>query len=54
MNCKQEMERWLKENPNATVEEAFEAGWMICTDAWCHGKREQMDACIVLMNDIIR
>ena len=47
------MGKWLKENPNATLREAFEAGWYGCTEAWCHGKREKMESCIELMTDII-
>lgn len=53
MNWEKEFERWLKENPNATLKDAFRAGWMKCSNAWCHGKREQMETCIELMKQII-
>ena len=47
------MEIWLQENPDATLVDAFKAGWMLCTDAWCHGKREKMDKVCELMKEII-
>lgn len=47
------MERWLRENPNATLREAFEAGWLCCTDAWCHGKREKMEQVMEQLKQII-
>ena len=28
-------ERWLKQHPNATLIDAFVAGYWVCTDAWC-------------------
>lgn len=51
---REQMEKWLKENPDATLRDAFEAGWYGCTDAWCRGKREKMEECIGLMKELIR
>ena len=28
-------EQWIKQHPNATLIEAFVAGYWKCTDAWC-------------------
>lgn len=28
-------EQWLKQHPNATLIDAFVAGYWRCTDAWC-------------------
>jgi hypothetical protein len=50
---KEKMEIWLQENPDATLEEAFQAGWMLCTEAWCHGKREKMEHVCELLKDIL-
>ena len=50
---KEEMEIWLQENPDATLVDAFKAGWMLCTDAWCHSKREKMEQVCELMKEII-
>lgn len=51
---KEKMEIWLHENPDATLEDAFEAGWMLCTEAWCQGKREKMEQVCELMKEIIK
>ena len=53
MNYKEQMSEWLGRHHDATLEEAFEAGWYLCTDAWCHGKREKMEQVRNLINDII-
>ena len=29
-------EQWIKQHPNATLIDAFVAGYWRCTDAWCH------------------
>lgn len=34
-----EKDRFLHEHPDATVEEAWEAGYAACTEGWCKGKR---------------
>lgn len=49
----EEMEKWLAGNPNATLREAFMAGWYGCTDAWCHGKRAQMEQVKELIKEIL-
>ncbi|WP_424785333.1 hypothetical protein [Prevotella pallens] len=28
-------EQWIKQHPNATLMEAFVAGYWRCSDAWC-------------------
>ncbi len=33
-------EKWLKEHPNATPSEIWEAGYWTCTDNWCNRKRD--------------
>ena len=53
MNYKEKYAEWAAEHPSATTEEAFTAGWMLCTEAWCHGKREKMDQVCELMKEII-
>lgn len=30
---------WLEKHQDATLEEAWEAGYLQCTDNWCKGKR---------------
>lgn len=54
MNYKQQMKDWMQKHHNATVEDAWEAGWLMCTQAWCHGKREKMEKVIEMMKDIIQ
>ena len=53
MNMNERMEEWLRSHPKATMEDAFRAGWLECSSAWCHGKREQMEQIIELMKEII-
>lgn len=53
MGYKQQMAEWIAKHPQATIEEAFEAGWMLCTEAWCHGKREKMEQVCEFMKEII-
>lgn len=50
---KEKMKRWLAGHPDATAEEAFVDGWMLCTEAWCHGKREKMEQVCELIKEII-
>jgi hypothetical protein len=54
MSYKEQMNDWLSKHPDATPEEAYEAGWLACTEAWCHGKREKLEKLVQLMNDIIK
>lgn len=35
MIYKEQMEKWIKEHPNATIEDAWMAGYWQCTDNWC-------------------
>lgn len=53
MNYKQQMKDWMQKHPEATPEQAFEAGWLLCTQSWCHGKREKMEKVIEVMKEII-
>ena len=53
MNYKEQMNEWLGKHPDATLEEAFEAGWYGCTDAWCHGKREKMEQVYEIMKELM-
>lgn len=50
---KEKMAEWISKHPDATVEEAWTAGYFCSTDAWCHGKREKMDKVCELMKEII-
>ena len=53
MNYKKQLQEWLQGHPDATLEDAFTAGWMLCTDSWCRGKREKMESVCELMKEII-
>ena len=53
MGFKEQMAEWIAKHPEATLEEAFMAGWFACTDAWCHGKREKMEQVCEFMKEII-
>ena len=53
MGYKDQLKEWLQKHPDATAEDAIEAGYMISTDNWCHGKVELMDKCVELMKQII-
>lgn len=35
MNYKEQLQKWLKDNPKATLEDAWLAGYWQCTDNWC-------------------
>lgn len=35
MSYLDQMRGWLAENPKATREECYKAGYMQCTDNWC-------------------
>lgn len=50
---KEKMKQWMNDHPDATVEDAFEAGWLSCTDAWCHGRREQFESVCETIKEII-
>lgn len=39
MNYKQQMAIWLKEHPNATIAEAWEAGYLQSTTNWVRQER---------------
>ena len=39
MGYKDQLAEWLKKHPNATAEEAIEAGYVICTMNWCQQKK---------------
>lgn len=39
MSYKQEKEKWLEAHPNATLSEAYEAGYEQSTYNWCNGTR---------------
>ena len=53
MNYKEQMRKWLAAHPDATTEEAWEAGYMTSTDNWCHGKVEMMEKCAEMLKQII-
>lgn len=35
MNYKEQMKEWLSKHPDATIEEAWEAGYFQCSVNWC-------------------
>ncbi len=39
MSYKQQMKEWLNEHPDASAEEAWEAGYFTSTDNWCKQRR---------------
>lgn len=53
MNYKEQMTEWIEKHPEATIQEAWEAGYMFSTDAWCHGKVSLMAECRELINQIL-
>ena len=53
MNYREQMKDWLQKHPQATVEEAWEAGYMQSNSNWFHGKRELMENVIEEMKEII-
>ena len=53
MGMKEKMVEWISKHPDATVEEAWTAGYFCSTDAWCHGKVELMDKCAEILKQII-
>ena len=39
MSYKDDMRKWVEEHPSATIEEAYNAGYLQCVENWCKGKR---------------
>lgn len=39
MNYQQQMANWIKKHPKATIEEAYEAGYLQCSVNWCRKER---------------
>jgi hypothetical protein len=39
MGYEAQMEKWLKQHPKATVEEAYKAGYLQSTENWCRKTR---------------
>ena len=54
MSYKEQMKDWIQKHPEATPEQAFEAGWLLCTQSWCHGKREKMEKICEMMKEVIQ
>ena len=40
MNYKKQKEEWLKAHPEATIDDAWEAGYRQCTQNWCDAGEE--------------
>lgn len=53
MNYKEQMKEWLVKHPDATLEEAWHAGYMTSNNNWCHGKREMMEQVCEMMKELI-
>lgn len=39
MSYKDQMKEWIRKHPKATIEDAWEAGYMTCTVNWCKSVR---------------
>jgi len=39
MSYKKQMSEWIKNHPDATIEEAWDAGYVTCINNWCNKKR---------------
>ena len=39
MNYIEQKDEWLRQHPDATVEEAWENGYLTCTRNWCVGRK---------------
>ena len=39
MSYIEQREKYLREHPNATPEEIWNAGYWTCSENWCKGKR---------------
>ena len=39
MSYIEQMKEWLAKHPKATAEEAWEAGYLTCSDNWCRKRR---------------
>ena len=39
MSMQDQKAEWLKSHPNATLDEAFEAGYFTCSSNWCNKRR---------------
>ncbi len=39
MNYKDQKKEWLNSHPNATIEDAWEAGYLQCSLNWCNKQR---------------
>ena len=53
MNKKEMMQKWISENPNVTIEDAWSAGYDCSTNAWCHGKVDMLVKIRELIKQII-
>lgn len=53
MNYKEQMAEWIAKHPNATIEEAYQAGYEQSNINWCRGKVSLMEQCRDLMKQII-
>lgn len=39
MSYMEQCKEWVAKHPDATIEEAWTAGYLQCTDNWCKGER---------------
>lgn len=53
MTYKEQMAEWIEQHPEATIEQAWQAGYECSTNAWCHGKVSMMEQCRELMKQIL-
>lgn len=53
MSYKEQMKAWLSKHPDATPEEAYEAGYMQSNVNWCQGKMEYLAKLKELVTKII-
>lgn len=53
MSYIEQMSEWLKKNPNATIEDAWKAGYFQSNENWCKGKVDLLEKAVDIMKKII-
>lgn len=53
MSYKEQMAEWIARHPKATIEEAWQAGYLQSNTNWCRGKVDIMQQCRELMRQLI-
>ena len=53
MSYKEQMKEWLDKHPNATVEDAWQAGYFQSNENWCKGKVELLKKALDIIKRIL-